>query len=334
MDTAERYENTSIRGTVCKSEQEVNAFVREMSLTYSSFAVIVENAGLLHTAKEYMMLYPEIEKMTIQKIEIYRNGICAVFSDVETVYDANLCYRIRTGDSSVLSADEKKLYTYLTDIYEQTGAAEMSRAEAVKALHDFLVLQLKYDESYQDISHSPEGVMKNRIAVCDGYARTMRLLLLLAGIDSKIISGTAGGESHAWNLVKMEDGWYHLDVTWDDPIPDVEGKVSYLYFLKNDTYMAQTHAWKSEISCTSDAYSIYAYREVLCDSYDALQSVYEQQVETERYLVFCYPKGGYLTQDMIKEYVMNRLQMGITYFPEKETGEYLVLEIMNPLMQN
>lgn len=334
LEHAEEHKNTVMRGTLCESKAQTDEYIREMAFEYSSFGVLVEDAAYLCSAKEYMALYPEIENMVIEKIDIYRNGICATITDVEIPYDVTLSYAIRTGDKSILSGTEEAIYSYLEEVVEETKAKELSRVEAVKALHDYLVLELKYDESFQILSHSPEGVMKNRTAVCDGYARTMRLLLMMTGIESKIVSGTAGNESHAWNLVKMEDGWYHVDVTWDDPIPDVEGKVGYLYFLKNDTDMAKTHTWESEISCTENNYQEYVYANVICDSYEAMREVYEKQIQTEEYLTFCYPRGGMLTEDMILEFVKNELWMSITYYPEKELTDYMVLEIVNPLVSN
>ena len=175
--------------------------------------------------------------------------------------------------------------------------------------------------------------MKNGIAVCDGYARTARLLFLMTEIESKIVSGTARNQSHEWNLVNIVGEWYHVDITWDDPIPDVEGRVSYLYFLKNDGYMAKTHKWESEITCTENEYQVYLYQDVLCDSYETLQKVYESQIETQAYLLFCYPKGGTLDEEKILEFLMTEVQKGLSYYPEEELEDYLVLEVLNPLWE-
>jgi len=327
------YTNTVIRGEVCTSEAEANEFLREKSLTYSSFAVIAEKIEYLHSAKEYMALYPEIEQMTIEKIDCYDNGYCAVFQDVETVYDANLCYAIRTGNHKVLSGTEQEIYAYLNEVLKQTGAKQLTEVEAVKALHDYLVLELKYDGNYGEMSHSAEGVMRNGVAVCDGYARTMRLLLFMTGIESRVIRGTADNQPHAWNLVKIEGDWYHVDVTWDDPVPDVEGKVRYLCFLKNDADMAKTHTWESEIRCTENEYQVYVYRDMLCDSVESLRSVYQSQIGTKEYLLFCYPKNGTLDEEKILEFLMTELQKGLSYYPEKELEDYLVLEVVNPLWE-
>ncbi len=333
MECAETHRNTVMQGTVCESREQTNDYVRRMAFEYSSFGILVEDVSYLGSAKEYMELYPEIEDMVIGKIDIYRNCVCATVSGVTISFDANLCYAIRTGETSVLSATEKEIYAYLEAVIKDTGVRKLSRVEAVKALHDYLALELKYDDGMQAVSHSPEGVVKNQRAVCDGYARTMRLLLLMTGIESTIVGGTAGNESHAWNLVKLEDGWYHVDVTWDDPAPDVEGRVRYVYFLKNDEEMAKTHTWESTISCTGNKYQGYVYADVICDTYEELRAVYEKQLQTKEYLIFCYPKDGELSEAVILEFVKDSVQMGLTYYPEWELADYMVLEIKNPLSE-
>ena len=326
------YPNTVIRGEVCTSEAEANEFLRERTLTYSSFAVIVDRVEYLNSAEEYMAMYPEIEKMTIEKIDRYDNGFCAIFKDVKVVYDANLCYAVRTGDMTVLSGSEKEIYAYLNEVLDKTGARQLTTVEAVKVLHDYLVLELKYDESYRETSHSPEGVMRNKTAVCDGYARTMQLLLSLVDIESEVVCGTADNQPHAWNLVNIEGDWYHVDVTWDDPVPDVEGKVRYHCFLKNDVAMAKTHTWETEITCTKNEYQTYVYQNVICDSYEALKDVYRNQIGSKEYLLFCYPKKGVLDRNFILDFLKKELQRGVSYYPEKELEDYMVLEVENPLL--
>jgi len=59
-------------------------------------------------------------------------------------------------------------------------------------------------------------------------------LFVDAGLESKIISGKANEVAHAWNLVKIDDKWYNIDLTWDDPITNTgEQVLRYNYFLKN-----------------------------------------------------------------------------------------------------
>ena len=68
--------------------------------------------------------------------------------------------------------------------------------------------------------------MINKTAVCQGYASLFYRLALDTGVDTRVISGEAGGP-HAWNIVKLNGKYYNLDSTWD------AGRSAYAYFLKN-----------------------------------------------------------------------------------------------------
>jgi transglutaminase/protease-like cytokinesis protein 3 len=56
----------------------------------------------------------------------------------------------------------------------------------------------------------------------------MAIFLNRYGIDNYKVASV----NHVWNAVKLDGKWYHLDLTWDDPIME-EGKdvVLHDYFL-------------------------------------------------------------------------------------------------------
>lgn len=97
-----------------------------------------------------------------------------------------------------------------------------------RALHDALVGAVQYDSNAFDKPKDyPEsftiyGAFVKGTAVCDGYAKAMKLLLDSCGIQSIYVSGTAanssGVGSHAWNMVLISGKWYYLDATFDDPV--------------------------------------------------------------------------------------------------------------------
>lgn len=68
-------------------------------------------------------------------------------------------------------------------------------------------------------------------------------MLLEVGIENKIIEGVAGSSLHAWNLVKLDGKWYHLDTTWDDPLPDVPGRITYEHYNLTDDQIKTVHTW-------------------------------------------------------------------------------------------
>lgn len=122
--------------------------------------------------------------------------------------------------------------------------------EKVKAIHDYLVKHTKYDydnylaNTIPDESHTIVGALLLQTAVCEGYAKAVQFLLNDVGIESLFVTGMGNGEGHAWNKVKVNGSWYNLDATWNDPVPDRPGKVSYQYFLVTDKHLARDHQWE------------------------------------------------------------------------------------------
>ncbi|REB08542.1 DUF5050 domain-containing protein [Sporosarcina sp. BI001-red] len=124
----------------------------------------------------------------------------------------------------------------------------MSEYEKVKAIHDYVVRHTAYDyDNYLQNtipleSYTIYGLLVDKTAVCQGYALTMSYLLNRLGIETIYVIGSKE-MNHAWNKVKVDGEWYNLDATWDDPVPDVAGKVRYTYFLLSDVEMGKSHSW-------------------------------------------------------------------------------------------
>ncbi|MCX7695641.1 MAG: hypothetical protein N2Z71_08050 [Caloramator sp.] len=126
--------------------------------------------------------------------------------------------------------------------------------EKIKVIHDYIAYNFSYDvdflttgdeAQYARDSHSYYALTINK-AICGGYSSAFQRLTKYFGIESVIVVGTASGEAHAWNKVKVGDTWLHIDVTFDDPViygyPN-KNMVRYDYFLKSDEEMSKTHKW-------------------------------------------------------------------------------------------
>jgi transglutaminase/protease-like cytokinesis protein 3 len=124
--------------------------------------------------------------------------------------------------------------------------AGLSDYQKVKIIHDFIVKNGNLDTVNDNVAYSETvayGVLVGNIAVSDGYADAFRLLAGIAGIDNRIIVGAAGTQRRVWNLVKLNDGWYHIDITADDRADMTDGTLNYDYFLISDTRIEFTHSW-------------------------------------------------------------------------------------------
>lgn len=106
--------------------------------------------------------------------------------------------------------------------------------EKEKFVHDILMEQISYNVS-AEMNQSAYSAMVNGETVCAGYARAFQYLLQQLGIPCYYCTGYAD-ESHAWNIVALDDGYYNVDVTWDDA---AEG--SYDFFNKTDADYRGSH---------------------------------------------------------------------------------------------
>ena len=118
--------------------------------------------------------------------------------------------------------------------------------ERVKLFHDWIINRTEYIASgYISISETDGPILYGK-ALCEGYSRAFEYLCQSVGIECVCISGTArssaGTGKHMWNMVKLDGKWYHIDVTWDDPIT-MSGKqiLEYNYFLLSDLQIKKDH---------------------------------------------------------------------------------------------
>ena len=164
------------------------------------------------------------------------------------------------------STEEKKLAQAVINKIITKGMSEFEKA---KAIHDYMVMNIDYD--YDDYlantipndSYNVMGALKNKYAVCAGYAKTFKLLCELAGLECTYVTGTAGGP-HAWNRVKVDGKWYNIDVTWDDPVStgkafDDHKYNRYSYFLISDQLMYKDHKTNNAKHTCSSSLNAKAY---------------------------------------------------------------------------
>ena len=168
----------------------------------------------------------------------------------------------------VLLDRENQVNEKVKEIISNIITPEMSDVEKELAIHDFVINNCKYDERYFTDnlpieSYSAYGTLILGNSVCQGYAVAMDKLLNAVGIESKIVVGEALNAddntyiSHAWNIVKLDNEFYHVDATWDDPImEDGSERLRYSYFNLTDSQIEINHKWNKDNyqSCTGTKY--------------------------------------------------------------------------------
>lgn len=189
-------------------------------------------------------------------------------------------------------------------IIKEIITPNMSDYEKEKAIHDYLVENGTYGfikGKEKSWSYESKGILLKGKGVCSSYAEAMQLLLSLVDIESKIVIGKAEID-HSWNLVKINKMWYHVDTTWDDPVPDEKGRVLYHYFNIPDELIEKSHVWKRDYyePATSYEENYYARQNLLCKSYEETKLKINQAVQNKEKKITLF-----LTDNKAKKYTYN-----------------------------
>lgn len=176
---------------------------------------------------------------------------------VMDIYDtSNIIEAYKNDDDSILTDDhDKEVLKICRQVIDGQITDSMSDYQKELAIHDYLVKTIHYDETalsnegyYPQYADQPYGALVNHSAICLGYATSFQLFMDLLDIESMIVKGSAYNEeaNHAWNIVKLDDGWYWVDVTWDDPVDTDDSYVDHYYFNTDDVTMSTSgHNWNT-----------------------------------------------------------------------------------------
>ena len=217
----------------------------------------------------YAMLEPELQQLYRQIYANARNlntsftpAVEVSVSQVKTVFEAVYndhpeMFWLETGYSCKYLGNGKCVelilkYNDTADYLDQAKAQFEQQAEVIlsgagaqetvfdreKYVHDALMEMVDYDES-ADMNQSAYSALVFGRSVCAGYARAFQYLMQKLGVPCYYCTGTSG-EDHAWNVIKLDDTYYNVDVTWDDTNPS-----TYDYFNKSDQEFAGTHVRSS-----------------------------------------------------------------------------------------
>ena len=130
--------------------------------------------------------------------------------------------------------DIKLIEAKVEEIEKEIWNSSMSNEDKIKEAHNYIINNSKYDKDRSDNnivkykSDTAYGSLLEGYSLCGGYTDAMELFLEDMGIKSYKISS----ENHVWNAVNLNNAWYHLDLTWDDPITtDGSDILEYNFFL-------------------------------------------------------------------------------------------------------
>ncbi|MCI8347542.1 MAG: hypothetical protein HFJ12_06340 [Bacilli bacterium] len=129
--------------------------------------------------------------------------------------------------------------------------------DQIRKIHDYIIDNSKYDSNRTDnniIEYKSDiayGPLIEGYGICGGYSDAMELFLDRLNIKSYKVSS----EAHVWNAVNLYDAWYHLDLTWDDPVTDTGTD------LLEDKFFLISTAQLQQLEKTQHNFDLNAYKE-------------------------------------------------------------------------
>lgn len=185
-------------------------------------------------------------------------------------------------------------------------AMKYSEVEKQQYIHDFICQNVRYDKLKKPYSHEIIGPLGQGVGVCEGIAKAVKILCDALGIWCIIALSEANPEKgikyrHAWNVVRINGKYYHLDATFDNTLGSA-GRIRYDYFNLSDKQIFRDHEpviWKIP-DCMDGDHFYYREKKLSFTKEEDVRKRSVQAVKKGKVLTFHW-RGGYLTRDLLKE---------------------------------
>ena len=219
-----------------KNRQEIlNLFYTALNKGYDELT--------FYCAVEYKDCIEDVNNIASSETVLsYINNFVSTFNSYNKIYiNINSFGRVNVSINKIYTEKDASMINKKVDeVYNEIINDKMTDLEKIKAVHDYIIRNTKYDEERaQEIkdnisndeihsSNTAFGPLFTGKAICGGYTDTMALFLDKMGIPNIKVSS----KNHIWNAVYVNGKWLHLDLTWDDPVV-VNGNetLTYNYYL-------------------------------------------------------------------------------------------------------
>lgn len=189
--------------------------------------------------KNYSSYEGDVAKLTENDGDGFKETI-SILNNFVHPYNSSNNIKINYGGNYMIGLTINKAYseeeieeinTIVDSVIKEKITNNMPTREKIKVIHDYIIDHTEYDKlKYENKndntykSNTAYGVLVQGYGTCNGYADAMAIFLNKLNVINYKISN----DEHIWNLVYLDGEWYHLDLTWDDPISDIN--------INRDTY--------------------------------------------------------------------------------------------------
>ncbi|MGN1231245.1 MAG: peptidase, partial [Anaerotignum sp.] len=187
-------------------------------------------------------------------------------------------------------------------------AAKLSDMERLLYVHDFICQNVRYDKLKKQYSHEIIGPLGHGVGVCEGIAKAVKILCdglnlwcVIALAENNLEKGVK--YRHAWNIVRVDKKYYHLDCTFDNSLGNPQ-EIRYDYFLLPDKQIFRDHerlVWKMP-ACEDGDRFYYKEKKLSFTKIEDVRKRSAQAVKKGKVLLFHW-RGGYMTREVVQEFL-------------------------------
>lgn len=195
-------------------------------------------------ANELVETFKPLVEINVQQL---KKVFEAVYDDHPEIFwiDTNYTYKYTANNKCIqitLSYNDtinnidynKQIFNKTVDDIVFEANKLSSDYEKEKYVHDYILENVKYDKN-SDMNQSAYSALINKKSICAGLSRAFQLIMIRLNIPTYYCVGISN-VNHAWNIVKLDDGYYNVDLTWNNS--DI---TKYKYFNKTDEEFSITH---------------------------------------------------------------------------------------------
>lgn len=199
--------------------------------------------------------------------------------------------------------------------------------DTVLAIHDELVRNIQYQDDGK-LSHSIVGPLLFGRGVCDGFSKALKFILDGLSIPCFVVSGTAtepqtgSNESHAWNIVKIDNSWVHIDLTFDATISQ-SSILRHDYFGLTALTVSRDHQFNAALYPVSSNVSLeYYHRQnlIVSDKKKVSTLLMERLSKNENFIIFRLE-----TKDCRADFSNEIMQQVSNFLSQREVSASIVL---------
>ena len=256
----------------------------------------IESAELYDVFFRLRLDHPEIFWMTGFQYKYYQDSPNLIFVP-EYLFDKN---KIREHQKAMTARVEKLA----------RAAKDLSELEKEKYIHEYICENVTYDKLKKAYSHEIIGPLGHGVGVCEGIAKSVKVLCDALGIWCMIAVCGNNPEKgikyrHTWNIVKIGGTYYHLDATFDNTLGKHSAagqEIRYDYFNLDDKKIFRDHEplIAPAPACTNGDHFYYREKKL---SFTKEEDVYKRSLQAAkkgRTLTFQW-RGGYLTREVLEK---------------------------------